>query len=240
MTENRLKVNVLAATSNPQQLIWASAHQCVCEGSLEGVTLPSEANAGDYVVKHLLAGNRGHFSPLEAPQISFNIIGFPHSTMQQIRTHRIGVHFSVQSFRYTGQRILDVANGHREVEDVFYLRPIGDYTDRQGKKYRYDEVKRAEDVQFCLLASKMYANRIMDGFSEEHARSIVPFDIRQNWVMSVNPRSLMHVLDLRAKGDAQLECQWLSDLLFQHFMDWCPAIAEWYRVNRLGKARLSP
>jgi len=238
--DNRFKVNVLSATSSPQRLIWASAHQCVCEGSLEGVTLPSEVDAGVYLVKHLLAGNRGHFSPLEAPQISFNIIGFPHSTMQQFRTHRVGVHFSVQSFRYTGQWVIDVANGVREVEDVFYLRPIGDYTDRQGKKYRYRETQRTEDIQFCLLASKMYANRIMDGFSEEHARSIIPFDIRQNWVMSANPRSLMHILDLRAKSDAQLECQWLSSLLMQHFHQWCPAIAQWYRENRLSKARLSP
>ncbi|NJM44901.1 MAG: hypothetical protein HC860_01035 [Alkalinema sp. RU_4_3] len=37
------------------------------------------------------------------------------------------------SFRYTGTRILGVATGEIEVDEVFYLRPLGFYTNRQGK-----------------------------------------------------------------------------------------------------------
>lgn len=144
------------------------------------------------------------------------------------------------SFRYTGQRIVDVVEGKRDVEDVFYLRPIGSYSDRQGKKYDYTEALRQQDIEWCLQACRHYADRIHQGFSEEHARGIIPFDVRQNWVMSANVRSLMHLLDLRWKADAQLEAQQLCELIWPHFQAWVPAIAEWYEVNRLKKARLSP
>jgi thymidylate synthase (FAD) len=144
------------------------------------------------------------------------------------------------SFRYTGTRILSVAEGKTDVEEVFYLRPLGDYTDRQGKKYEYTAAQRAEDLQWCRDGAKLYAKRIEQGFSEEHARSLIPFDVRQHWVMSANVRSLMHLMDLRAKDDAQLEAQQMCELIWPHFEAWVPTIAAWYKKNRWGKARLSP
>lgn len=144
------------------------------------------------------------------------------------------------SFRYTGQRILDVVDGKREVEEVFYLRPLGFYSDRQGKKYEYTAEVRQQDIEWCLEASRRYKQRIEEGFAEEHARGLIPFDIRQHWVMSANVRSVMHLLDLRWKADAQLEAQKLCEEIWPHFQAWVPAIAAWYEENRLKKAKLSP
>jgi thymidylate synthase (FAD) len=239
---DRFTVEVLSQTPNPQQTIYAAMHQDYAEGFVwnDRNKFPDEASAGEKVLKNLLAGNRGHFGPLEHPQIVLNCGWFPHSTMQQIRTHRVGISFDVQSFRYTGSRILDVASGKQDVEEVFYLRPLGSYTDRQGKKYEYTNEHRAEDLDWCRQACALYTKRIEQGFSEEHARSLIPFDVRQHWVMSLNVRSLMHLLDLRAKDDAQLECQKLCEAIFPHFEAWTPAIAQWYKKNRWGKARLSP
>lgn len=144
------------------------------------------------------------------------------------------------SFRYTGSRIIDVVNSKRDVEDVFYLRPVGSYTDRQGKHYDYTEELRQQDLEWCLDACHRYKTRIDQGFSEEHARGLIPFDVRQHWVLSANVRSLMHLLDLRWKADAQLEAQKLCEFIWPHFQTWVPAIADWYEANRLKKARLSP
>lgn len=240
MIDPKFRVEVYAKTEKPQTLIWGSAHQCVHSGAAIDDKHPGESSCGDYVVKHLLQGGRGHYSPLEAPQISFNVIGFPHSVMQQVTRHRIGIHFSVQSFRYTSQSILDVANGVQDPDDVFYFRPVGDYTDRQGKRYTYTESDRNNDLSFAKLSSVRYRDKIQKGFSEEHARGAILFDVRQNWVMSVNVRSLMHLLDLRSKANAQLEAQQLCDLIWPHFQDWVPEIANWYRENRWKKARLAP
>jgi thymidylate synthase (FAD) len=144
------------------------------------------------------------------------------------------------SFRYSGRRILDVVSGKRDVEEVFYLRPVGAYTDRQGKRYDYTAELRQQDVEWCLAACQRYQEKIEQGFAEEHARGIIPFDVRQHWVMSANVRSIMHLLDLRWKADAQLEAQKLCEFIWPHFQAWVPAIAAWYEENRLKKARLSP
>jgi thymidylate synthase (FAD) len=239
---DRFTVEVIAQTPQPQQVIYAAMHQDYAEEFVwsQREHFPSEEKCGELVVKHLLAGNRGHYGPLEHPQIVLNCGWFPHSTMQQIRTHRVGISFDVQSFRYTGSRILDVVAGKREVEEVFYLRPIGAYSDRQGKRYDYTEAQRQQDLEWCLQACHRYQERIDQGFAEEHARGLIPFDVRQHWVMSANVRSLMHLLDLRWKSDAQLEAQKLCETIWPHFLDWVPEIATWYETNRLKKARLAP
>jgi thymidylate synthase (FAD) len=240
--DSRFTVAVISQTPSPQQVIYAAMHQDYAEGFVmaERDRFPDEAKCGDIVVRNLLSGNRGHYGPLEHPQIVLNCGWFPHSTMQQIRTHRVGVSFDVQSFRYTGRRILDVVEGNRNVEEVFYLRPVGAYSDRQGKKYEYTEDQRQQDLDWCLSACQRYKERIDQGFAEEHARGLIPFDVRQHWVVSANARSLMHLLDLRWKADAQLEAQQLCELIWPHFQAWVPAIAAWYAENRMKKARLSP
>jgi len=452
-------VDVIAATPNPQQTVWAAMHQDYSESYVLDTKekWPDEQRAGELIVKHLLAGDRGHYGCLEHPQITFNVGYFPHSMMQQIRTHRVGVSFDVQclaadtevtfvkasgtlrkmkiaelydlwakgekairerkikgrngeppgnyrrdcksrlqkmnlrvlnedtgifeighiqevfeqgiqpvyrltledgrtldctenhrlltnkgwqtmgeslqlitdakkevisykhdcylmtngviveeklelefaqnfvpiqklaqkpkpkgrklsshsmkvvrvqylglqrtydievagkwhnfvangvvvhnSFRYTGQRIINVALGQQDVEEVFYLRPVGKYTNRQGKRYFYSEEQRAEDLKWCIDACQHYQKRIEEGLSEEHARGLIPFDARQHFVLSCNLRSLMHLLDLRWKKDAQLEAQKFCELLYVHLENWCPSVAHWYLENRAKKAKLSP
>jgi len=143
----RFRVEVITATPSPQQVIYAAMHQDYCEEFVwDKRKLPDEARCGELVVKHLLAGERGHYGPLEHPQITFAVGYFPHSVMQQARTHRVGVSFDVQSARYTGLRVVEAAEGKRPLEDVFYLRPVGHYSDRQGKKYHYSPEQRERDL----------------------------------------------------------------------------------------------
>lgn len=236
----RFRVECLARTHDPQTVVWFAMHQDYSENFVFNEDPPSERRAGELVVKHLLAGNRGHYGCTEHPSITLNVGWFPHSVMQQARTHRIGVSFDVQSGRYTSQRILDCAAGKRNVEDVFYLRKPGHYTDRQGAKYTYTEDARRIDLARCQDAANHYAAQLRAGLSEEHARDLIPYAIRQHFVVSFNLRSLMHFIDLRYKRDAQDEIQQLCALIYPHFTQWAPEIADWYSTNRLHKARLAP
>jgi thymidylate synthase (FAD) len=177
---------------------------------------------------------------LEHPQITLNAIGFPHSVMQQARTHRVGVSFDVQSFRYTSASVLEVARGDRPVEDVFYFRPVGEYRDREGDLYAYTEAMRQTDIDRSLRAAKDYLSLTEQGLSEEHARDVIPFCVRQHFVVSFNLRSALHFLDLRYKANAQLEIQQLAWLIWLEVRKWTPEIAAWYEDRRLGKAKLSP
>ena len=240
MNDPFFRVELIAATPNPQRCIYAAMHQDYAEGFVADEQLPDETVCGHTIVRKLLAGERGHYGPLEHPQITFNVGWFPHSVMQQARTHRVGVSFDVQSGRYTGQRICQAAEYKLNPEEVFYLRPVGAYSDRQGKRYEYSEQARSLDMGHCLVAASRYKELLDQGFAEEHARSILPFDIRQHFVVSFSLRALLHFMDLRAKRDAQLEIQQLCALLWPHLQAWAPEVAGWYELTRLHKARLAP
>lgn len=215
-------------------------HQDYSENFVFDEDPPSERQAGEIAVKRLLAGERGHYGPLEHVQIAFAVGYFPHSVMQQARTHRIGVSFDVQSMRYTGKRICAVARGELPLEEAFYVRPVGFYSDRQGKRYEYSAEQRDIDLQFCAAAAARYSRMLDEGYAEEHARGILPFDYRQHFVVSFTLRSLLHFLDLRAKLDAQQEIRELCDLLWPHLQTWTPEFASWYEKSRLKKAKLAP
>ena len=236
------RVELITATPNPQQCIYAAMHQDYSEGFVydERDKWPDETKAGEIAVKRLLSGERGHFGVLEHIQITLNAGWFPHSVMQQARTHRVGLSFDTQSFRYTGNRIVRVANGEISPEEVFYLRQPGFYRDRSGKKYEYTSTQRSKDMELVKRLAANYKLHIDDGMAEEHARSIIPFDTRQHFVVSFSLRALLHFLDLRAKKDAQDEIRYLCELMLPHLRQWVPQISEWYVQNRLGKARLAP
>jgi thymidylate synthase (FAD) len=61
------RVALIAATPSPQQCTYAAMHQDYSEGFVvdERQRWPEEAEAGTICVKHLLAGERGHYGPLE-------------------------------------------------------------------------------------------------------------------------------------------------------------------------------
>lgn len=242
MIDPLFKVSVISSTPNPQQCIYAAMHQDYCEEFVSDLkdSWPDETKAGEICIKRLLAGERGHYGPLEHAQIVLNVGWFPHSVMQQARTHRVGVSFDVQSMRYTGQRICDAAQSKISLEEVFYLRPEGEYADRKGKKYTYTWEDRATDLDLCLEAAWRYKNLIDNGYAEEHARGILPFDYRQHFVVSFSLRAFLHFMDLRAKLDAQEEIRHLCDLMWPHFKEWAPEIAAWYEKTRLHRARLAP
>ena len=236
----RFHVKPISATFEPQRLIWMAMHQDYYEGTVADTEAPPENEAGELVVKHLLRGERGHYGPLEHPAITFAVAGFPHSVVQQARTHRVGISFDVQSMRYTGKRVAAVATGKIGVEDVFYFRSVGNYADRFGKKYAYSKKMRETDMQVARQMSTIYGYKLQEGFAEEHARGMLPFDYRQNFVLSFNLRSAMHFLDLRSKLDAQAEIIDLCNLMVPLLQKWAPEVMNYYIEKRLGRARLSP
>ncbi|MFB8792378.1 MAG: hypothetical protein U7123_26905 [Potamolinea sp.] len=61
-------VDVIAATPNPQQVVWAAMHQDYSENYVLDTRekWPDEQRAGELIVKHLLAGDRGHYGCYDA------------------------------------------------------------------------------------------------------------------------------------------------------------------------------
>lgn len=233
--DEKFEIKKITGTENPQKICWIAMHQDHSDKFAGNYKCPSEEKAGEFIIKHCLAGDRGHYGILEHPQITLACGYFPHSVIQQLRTHRIGITFDVQSFRYNKNNIISVADEIMDIESVFYIRPVGNY----GNFYYNDELRK-QDLIRCLEAAKHYRNAVNSGMPIEQARGLLPFDYRQHFVMSCNARSLMHILDLRWKKDCQIEIQWFAELLFISFSQWMPQISNWYFNHRSHKARLSP
>jgi thymidylate synthase (FAD) len=155
--------------------------------------------------------------------------------------------FDVQSLRYTGDRIIKAINAVKNdemtkdeaVNKLCYVRKKGIYLSRTGK-YEYS-LGYSALMDNVFLSLQTYAYLIQEcGLSAEHAREVLPFSIRQNFVVSFNLRSLLHFIDLRAKLDAQEEIGELCELFMPALEAWAPSVWAWYAKNRLGKAALSP
>jgi len=233
-------VTVVAATPLPQHLVYLGMHQCYSTEAVAWSSKLTESECGQIDVKRLLEGGKGHYSPYEHASITFVIEGVNHGTLQQLLRSRIGVSPSVQSFRYTSNHILEAASGERDIEKVVYIRPPGTYHDRESGIYSYDPSTRAEDLSLCSFLVKHVAKRLKNGMPPEQARGQLPFDYRQNAIITYNARSLMGFFDRRSKRDAQNEIQILTKLLMEKFICWVPETAEYYMKNRAGKALLSP
>lgn len=239
MDRFKVAVDTEGTSKGIQTAIWRGQHQCVSETFAHTTTPPSESRCGEIVVKHQLEGDRGHYSVLNMAFVKLNCTGFPHSVVAQITRHRDSA-FLVQSNRYTGDRFVQVAQGEREVEDVFYLRPVGIYRDRDGNKFEYSLDERAQDYQLIKLSCLNYASKIERGCPYEMARSLIPYDFRQDFTIAGTVESLWHWLDQRSKKDSQLEIQVLAQMALDAVDPLMPELTTWYRENRYGRARLAP
>ena len=233
-----LRVTTVAAHERPQQLVYLGLHSDYSEEPFSSTEL-AEDEAGKIVVDRLLKGGRGHWGPLEHPSLSL-MIQADHNTMMQLRTHRVGCTIDYQSMRYTGKRIRKVANLELPPEDVFYVRPPGKYTDRQGKKYEWTQDQVDEQLAMCLSSAIDYESLRQQGASEEHARSVLATGYLQHGLVTGSLRFWLHLLDVRAKSDAQLEIRQIMQGIELEVHRWVPEIWSWYHQHRHQKAQLAP
>lgn len=256
INDSCFRVEILSKTERPNLLSYLAMHQDYSEKATyddyNKYSNLEEKELGERLVRNCI--KYSHWGVLEHPSITFNCIGFPHSVMVQARTHRVGISFDVQSQRYTGDRIVKLAHlicskskGDKFGKDVmdainkvFYLRPFGTYQDRQGNNYEYDVHKWQSDVNISIRGCLDYLEKIEQGYAPEHARDFLPQNIRQDFVVTFNARSLLHFCDLRLPKDAQLEIRTLAQMLFEKFKQWMPSVAEFYEKTRYEKNKLSP
>ena len=236
----RLQAVVLQCYPIPEQVTYQAGKCDYSEIPIHEQVIPNPRECGEWIVEELLSNDKGHYGPLEHPGTTFSVSGYVHSVMVQGRTHRIGTSWDVQSQRYTGKRVIKVASGELPVDDVFYIRTPGFYTNRKGKKYDWTQDDYNDELDFILLGCKRYAQKYERGMSEEHIRDYLTQAIRQNFVVSFNLRSVLHFMDLRAKMDAQLEIQALCTQLAPLLERWAPNVWEYYEEKRLHRAKLSP
>lgn len=250
MQENRIhgfKLEIVEDATSPDLAggIWKAQHVCVEESPdwLDSKMNLRGEKAERAIIRHELgeSGKRGHYSVLRFGFVSMMCVGFPHSTAMQLRTHySSGLSMLVTSLRYTGDRFMHCVDGLIRTEDVFYLRPVGQYFDREGSKYEYTEERRKADLVFTKQSCELYTQKVLQDCPKEMARSILCHDIRQPFIIAGDLRSWFHMLDNRTKKNAQLECQIFSQMAIEELRTKIPILMDWYESNRKEKAILAP
>lgn len=254
----RVERGECGTSPNPQRAVWYGMHACVAEGFTIDDSSSDETTAGNCIVRNLLV-KADHYSPLRFANLTVHCAGLPHDAAMQLRTHQDSAHL-VQSMRYSGSRILDVVDEIEEIgatceddrwqlsdeaidvlEQIHYEPPAGfTYTDRYGARVNFDEDERRVVFGMAYLGYKSYARRVRLGHPAEMARRSLPAGYRQNMSISADLQAWLHLLDQRTRADAQLECRAVAEAIMEILDDWVPEIAEWYRKNRHGKAKLAP
>jgi thymidylate synthase (FAD) len=230
----RVEIDYNASSANAAAGIWHGQHVTVSEGfSLDD---PLPANPADAVIRHQLKVK--HWSVLGGGFVSLHFGGFPHDTVMQLVRHQ-GSKPLVQSMRYTGDRIIAVANGNISVEEVFYCQPVGIYATRTGS-YQVTEQDRQEYFYLAEASCNCYKQLIQGGKPEEFARRSLLSGYRQNFVMAGTIQSVYHWLDQRTLSDSQCEAQTLAFMALDKLKKWQPEFFEFYEKTRAGRNLLAP
>ena len=161
-----------------------------------------------YLIKH------GHHSPLEHAIMKFHI-KCPIFVARQWFRHRIASYNEV-SYRYT------------KTTDEFYYPETWRAQDQKNKQ---SSVETPEMDQESLsrvfrksveLASKTYHELLEAGVAREMARMVLPVNLYTQFYWTVNARSLMNFLSLRADLHAQAEIRRYAEALAGCFAEACP------------------
>jgi thymidylate synthase (FAD) len=247
-----MRVRLLEATENPEELICRGARNDYMEdwvadqsfaesmAGVDGDTI--EDQKANFIGKLL---NRGHYGPFEHPSATFAIEGASRSCMAQLTRHR-HASFDVQSMRYVSFDEVDpadVEDGEMVVTPPSATDP--DWVGRNQKSSDVDEemVEKREAVfrKSVRQSVEDYQELLELGMPPEDARFVLPIGTEVNIVVTLNPRSLMHIADMRAAADAQWEIRDLTEQLLDLAAEWCPHTFDYYESEmKHRKNRLAP
>jgi thymidylate synthase (FAD) len=243
----QVELDKFGSSPEPEKAIYLEQNICVNEDAREfqkKVENLSPEECGNRIIKHQLGVS--HWSVLNFATATVRCFGFPHSVVAQITRHRDSA-FLVQSQRYTGKRFAEfeaaIGNSHyfSKVEDLVYLRPVGDYRDRDGNVCNYTQDLRNQDLFDARDNILEYQTRVLKNNQPyEMARGLLPYDFRQDFTITGTIENYFHWLDQRTKKDSQLEIRTLAYMVLDELEKWSPTLFGWYRKNRAGKARLAP
>lgn len=161
-----------------------------------------------YLLKHQ------HMTPFEHAVFKFHV-KCPIFVARQWFRHRIASYNEV-SYRYT------------ETPDEFYIPEAWRAQDRKNKQGstaapQLDHARLTESFRGSVeQAYRTYQDLLAAGVAREMARMVLPVNIYTEFYWTINARSLMNFIDLRADVHAQAEIQRYAEALALLFAGLCP------------------
>ncbi len=210
-----LKVELIAYTPNPEQVVAAAAKLCY---SAVGVDKLMEDLTPEKSAKFLsMLSSMGHQSPIEHASFTFAIEGVSRSLLAQITRHRIAS-YSVQSQRYV------------RLDDFQFVIPPEVEADPESK-VRFLAAMQEEGEHYLKLAAALQkkhktelmaqgmdekaAERKAEKMANEDARFVLPNACETKMVMTMNARSLYNFFAIRCCNRAQWEIRALAKEMYR-------------------------
>ena len=215
MAQAKLKVILLRATPDPDELVALGARLCYARADLDALQQKVESGDQRGFVERVM--QRGHLSVTEHASFTFAVEGVSRALLAQLTRHRIAS-FSVQSQRYV------------RLDDFRYVTPPEIEAIPEAKAAFLASME--EDAQRYLdLAHKLeegHTARLMaEGMPEKQARAkaskqanedarfVLPNACETKMVVTMNARSLMNFFQLRCCNRAQWEIRELAEKMFE-------------------------
>ena len=230
MAQAKLKVILLRATPDPDELVALGARLCYARADLDALQQKVESGDQRGFVERVM--QRGHLSVTEHASFTFAVEGVSRALLAQLTRHRIAS-FSVQSQRY-----VSMADGFDYV--------IPPAIEALGEDERQEFIRQMETMHtwYCHWQEKLGGAKES---ANEDARFVLPNACETQLVVTMNARSLFNFFSLRCCNRAQWEiremawqtlalCKQAAPSLFEHAGPACVSGACPEGKNTCGKA----
>ncbi len=221
-----VKVRQIVATTDAERLVCQAARgdymkEAPWNESFEEVMGPIKGADIEEKIGNLLRRliSAGHWGPFEHPTITFGIEGMSRVTLAQLTRHRLAS-FDIQSGRYVSLRTLtpkDFVWPPSYREEAVVSREAG----RREITLSPSEREKLIEGLFAQMI-EAYRTLVDGGVPREDARYLFPLATPVNGTMTVNARSLMHIIAIRSFGDAQWEIRDLVTQMLELAKEWMP------------------
>ena len=215
MAQAKLKVVLLRATPDPDDLVALGARLCYAQADIDALKEKVESDDQRAFVERVM--QRGHLSVTEHAAFTFAVEGVSRALLAQLTRHRIAS-FSVQSQRYV-----------REKGFEYVLPPEIDKIPAAREKFiqaMEDDQRTYEELTAALMEG--YLKELLEqGIPEKAARSraekhaiedaryVLPNACATRIMMTANARSLKNFFRLRCCSRAQWEIRELAEQMYR-------------------------
>lgn len=207
MAQAKLKVVLLRATPDPDELVALGARLCYAQADIDALKEKVESADQRAFVERVM--QRGHLSVTEHAAFTFAVEGVSRALLAQLTRHRIAS-FSVQSQRY-----VSMAKGFDYV--------IPPAIEALGESEKQEFIRQMDTIHewYCHWQEKLGGAKES---ANEDARFVLPNAASTRLLVTMNARELMHFFSLRCCNRAQWEIRAVADEMLRLVLPLAPHI----------------
>ncbi len=237
-------VRKVVATPDPERLVCLAARGDYMKlpawtKDFEEVMKPISGDSIDEKVENFLSQliMAGHWGPFEHPTITLGIEGMSRVTLAQLTRHRLAS-FDIQSGRFVSLK--------RMKPDDFIWPPSFSLAKVKSRERGAREITLPSEEREKLVRRVFeeiidaYRKLVEAGVPKEDARYLMPEATPVNGTMTVNARSLMHIIAIRSFGDAQWEIRDLASQMLRIAKEWMPVTFRLFEKKLRSRDIIAP